>query len=666
MLARLDHPQWWPGKVAAIAFLFMFLSKTALANSLGDKFSNPGGSLVVDIDGAKVIAPALKTDVSYQINGVMARAYVIQTFRNDSEHWVNAAYMFPLPETAAVDELTMKIGVREIVGVIKEKQEAKRIFENAKREGKKASIVEQKRPNLFTSQVANIAPGEEIQIEIAFHQKVLFENNQFSLRFPTTFTPRFNPASEESEGHGDEAIQGIFSFAPSNEPNFNLTIELNAGISLKDITSSNYFISVEEQGYGSYRVALPDNQIGDADFDLRWSPNNGEEINVILFTETHSGYEYGSLIIHPQGQHKLEVEPLERELIFVLDSSGSMDGEPFRQAVSALHYALDTLLPNERFNIIEFNSHATALWSRTRLASEENVADAKRYAKALVSGGGTNIDDALRLAFNSLESSEQLQQILFLTDGAVSNESHLINLINKRRGDARIFSVGIGGSPNAYFMNEAASVGGGAYTYIGDVTQIKREMSALLDKMAHPVASDLKIEFDVNGVEVFPKLLPDLYLNEPIVVSYRSPAPINDIQVSGFMASGDWLESSQSATGDNHEGTRVLWARDQIAHWERHQTLSGIKDLHRSEILQIALEHHLVSRYTSLVSVEIEPEKPSDIAALDSKVPNQLSRGMIRLSQLPSTATGLYEHLIWGCVSFLGFLLLVIRNKKDV
>jgi Ca-activated chloride channel family protein len=404
--------------------------------------------------------------VSLVVIAIGALQFAVPAFT--SKHWDNALYVFPLPEDSAVDHLLMTVGERKIEGQIKEKTEAKKVYLQAKAQGKKASLVAQQRPNMFSSSIANIGPGETIEVSIEYQQKLHFDRQQYSLRFPMTITPRYFPSHMTEEPQ----IQPEFSQSMYNEQNTDIEsqVNLHAGFEVQDIKSEFHAISVKQ----------------------------------------------------------LTQAPL-RELIFVLDTSGSMEGDSIKQAKKALLIAIEQLKTTDNFNIIEFNSYAQNLWKLPKLADPNNKEDAKHFVNSLSANGGTEMESALKLAFSQpkMGLSNTLRQIVFITDGSVGNESPLMQLISNKLENSRLFTVGIGSAPNSYFMSEAAKMGRGTFTYIGSVDQVQEKMLTLLTKLQHPAITDIELQLNANTLqsnrllEFYPNVISDLYKGEPLVFSYR-------------------------------------------------------------------------------------------------------------------------------------------------
>lgn len=623
------------------------------------------------------LSPLLDTKVDIQVTGLVARTTVSQTFSNPSNEWVNGVYVFPLPENAAVDQLRMQVGERTIVGEIHPKREAKRIYEQAKAEGKKASLLEQKRTNMFTNSVANIGPGESIEVTIEYQQLIEYQNDQFSLRFPMTVAPRYLPEIFQSEPLEENGWSASAQTSLANEtiaePTLSaankvaVKVELAPGFALSQITSEFHPIKQTQSSAVQYQIELEGETVANRDFVLNWSAAASTSPQAAHFSQSFGEDQYGLIMLMPPQIEKQQFEPIPREVIFVLDTSGSMSGDSLHQAKTALFMAILGLKDVDNFNLIEFNSNARALWSYSRTASGANKQSAREFVQGLEANGGTNMWPALEIALNkSLDDDHpRVRQIIFITDGSVGNDQELVNYINSNIADSRLFTVGIGAAPNSYFMREAAAMGKGSFTYIGSVTSVKEKMETLFSKLESPTLTDLFADFSAD-VEVYPKRLADLYLGEPILISYKSKIPLDNLYVSGITQDKAWSKVMTLDTSANQKGLNVLWARRKITQLTRDRMVSPDKDELETQIENVAIQHHLVSAYTSLVAVDITPTALDISKDREVKTHLPLSQTKVRSlhGRLPQTSTGGPLHLLFGFI-LLGVAVCIRLRQKN-
>jgi Ca-activated chloride channel family protein len=613
------------------------------------------GTLLLKMQSGLVTATRTNTDVTLDISGLVARVSVRQEFRNEGAEWVEGIYVFPLPDEAAVDRMRLHIGERYIEGEIREKDQARKEYERARNEGRKASLVEQQRPNLFTTTVANIAPGERVVVEIEYLEDLRYENGTFSIRFPMTLTPRYIPGSAvpDRKGSGwspdtpqvdDASLVTPPQVGASRDHRISLQARIDAGMPLEIIASRYHAVDVSGN-QGRYEVALADATVPlDQDFELLWRPVPSAMPRAMVFEETIAGQPHYLLMVVPPDAARDSSPAVPRELVFVIDTSGSMHGASIAQAKRALTRALDALNAGDRFNVIEFNSTTRALYHQSVTADAANVGHAKRFVDRLEANGGTEMQPALRLALDSAGTAEYLRQIVFITDGSVGNEEALYAMIESRLGSARLFTVGIGSAPNGWFMRKAAELGRGSSVVISALNEVGEKMDSLLDKLGHPQVTNISVSWPGGTItEAYPEVVPDLYLGEPVSVTARAAAPFQPgaaVRVSGDSPAGAWSRELPLG-GGGHPGIGALWARAKIAALHDEERRGVDRDSVRKAIVDTAISHHLVSRYTSLVAVDKTPARPAGDPLAKEQVPNLLPYGqsMNAIFGFPATAT---------------------------
>ena len=381
---------------------------------------------------------ALDTKVRMDITGVINRVTVEQFFTNPSNEWVEGVYVFPLPEDCAVDHLTMFVNERIIEGQIKEREEAKKTYEKAKSEGKSASLVEQQRPNIFTTSVANIAPGATIGIAIQYQQAVLIDNDKFSIRFPMVVGDRYIPGTMVATPNNalgvvpnTHRVDDASKITPPSDRQADLpvtiSINLKAGFEVASLDSSYHKIVVNDSDELTKQISLDQNYQADRDFELTWSANKSLSPELALFTQQKDDHYYLMLMATPPKDDVFKRTNTPREVIFIIDSSGSMAGGAMSQAKRALNRAIARLQSTDRFNIIDFDSGFRPLFKGAVPAIERNKQNGKYFVNRLDADGGTEALDAIEYGLGSRDSKSEnyLRQIVFLTDGQVGNEDEI-------------------------------------------------------------------------------------------------------------------------------------------------------------------------------------------------------------------------------------------------
>ena len=608
---------------------------------------NSGALLLQTEDGGLVEAPRLATDIVMTVNGTIARVAVTQRFENPSDRWLEGIYVFPLPEQSAVDALHMEIGDRVIEGEVKGRDEAKKAYEEAKDAGQKASLVEQERPNIFTNSVANIGPHEAIVVRIEYQETVKQDGGIYSLRFPLVVGPRYNPKASEVTtvdfGGKPSVVDPVPDrdriappvLDPAKSPKINpvsIQVKLNAGFVLGDVKSSFHQITLDRTGDETATLSLAGGTVpADKDFELIWSPKAASVPQTALFHEIVNGQDYLLAMVTPPTLESA-ANLLPRELIFVIDNSGSMAGTSIVQAKQSLLFALNRLRAGDKFNVVRFDDTMETLFDKAVDASSENLAIAKNFVSRLDAEGGTEMLPALKVALKDASPNDttRLRQVVFLTDGAVGNEAQLFEEIASHVGRSRLFTVGIGSAPNSYFMRRAAELGRGTFTEIGSEEQVLERMSALFTKLEKPVMVGLKAEWP-NGtsVEVWPDPLPDLYAGEPVVLSAKVGSMNGELHLSGTFDGKPWTAGLRISDAIDGAGVAKLWARSKIASLEAKLytdlSATGID----KAIETVALEHHLVSSQTSLVAIDKTKSRPDGQGVSSVDMPVNLPDGWV-------------------------------------
>ncbi len=621
-------------------------------------------------------APILETGVQMDITGMIVRVRVRQRFHNPDTVWQEGIYVFPLPEDAAVDHLRMQIGERVIEGQIREKETARKEYQQARDSGKKASLVEQERPNIFTTSVANIAPEEEITVEIEYQQTVRYDSGEFRLRFPMVVAPRYIPGKTVIKGFSgtgwavntDQVEDAARITPPVLYPDERLInpvmirIKLNAGFPLEQITSSYHNILIDQIDSSTYNIQLEQQTMADRDFELYWLPESKDAPQAAFFREHQKSRDYGLIMMLPPMQERAET--LNREVIFVIDTSGSMAGTSIVQAKAALVLALERLKPGDSFNIIEFNSNTSQLFNWPHPFNHQSLRQAKEYVRRLQADGGTEMLPALDLALTDNNDRSAVRQVIFLTDGSIGNENALFRTISRKLGRSRLFTIGIGSAPNSHFMTRAARFGRGTYTYIGDVNEVQEKMATLFSKLESPVLTDIQIDWQgADNVEAWPQKIPDLYLGEPLLVSVASTTLPEKINISGVVSGALWQSTMQLDGHGQHDGVHVLWARKKIAALMDNLNQVSEKNSLRQEIIDTALRHHLVSRFTSLVAIDVTTARDKGVPFHSSALPVNLPEGWKYekvFGQLPRTATDAEQKILIGLLLLLFSVFLVL------
>ena len=599
------------------------------------------GSLLLKAnkDGKYLEAPRVATDFNVSVSGPTARTIVTQRFENPADGWVEGVYVFPLPDNAAVDTLKIIAGNRVIVGEVKERRQAKVIYEKAKENGQAAALLEEERPNLFTNSVANIGPHETVIVQIEYQETVKQSAGTFSLRLPLVVAPRYIPdpivqsVDFSANGYGKDVADAKRITPPVLDPQKSdptnpttISITLNAGFETSEVKSLYHAIKTDP---ATHVISLADATVpADKDFALEWQAK-GTAPQAGLFTETINGKDYLLGFVTPPLVQLHEVSR-PRETVFVIDNSGSMEGPSMAQAKESLIFGLSQLKPGDLFNVIRFDDTMDVLFASPVAADKENIDRAKIFVNALNANGGTEMIPPMTAALQDANPSDtsHLRQVVFLTDGAIGNEEQLFSTIAKNRGRSRVFMVGIGSAPNSYLMTRAAELGRGTFTQIGEGAEVVAKMQDLYGKIGNPVVTELKAELAGNTAKITPDMLPDLYRGEPVLLMAEAKDLNGVLKISGNIGDQPWEVTLPIAKAANGKGISKLWARRKIADFEVAATLGTLtsEDANKA-ILAVALEHQIVSTQTSLVAVDKTPKRPADQKLTRAEVPLNLPAG---------------------------------------
>ena len=683
-----------------------------------------------------VNTPLLRSDIRVDVTGPVATTTFIQTFQHPDSgaefadsHWLEGIYVFPLPEDAALRQLQIQVGERVIEGVIKERLEARDTYQQAASSGQIASIVEQQRPDLMQLRVANIAPGEAVTVTLSYLQSPAWEQQRYSLRIPMTLTPRYiNQRVEDAAAITAVQLPAALAASHGQLPVADISVSVAAASDTVLVDSTSHSISQQQHGERTQvQVAGPVPM--DRDFLLSWQPAAGATPLVQHWQQTTATERYLLAMIIPalnngdSEQRRVTRQPasdspsrqpgsttVARELILVIDTSGSMGGDSIRAARLALDEALQGLTTEDFFNVIEFNTNANALFRNPVQATATNIRRARQYTARLQADGGTEMAAALELALAS-GHSERLRQVVFITDGSVGDESYLLRRITRQLGRSRLFTVGIGTAPNTFFMQRAARSGRGTYTYITQIADVYAAMDTLFAKLSQPALTDITAEWIGGRAELAVDPIPDIYLGEPLNLVAQIETSVTGVVLRGYRGSQAWQQTMQlpapagntlttarhttTGTGDHSEvdsevdhtvdqavgnnpvdtstvadntaadhAIATLWARKKIADLRDRQRLSTQPDAFRQPITHLAMTHHLVSPYTSLVAIDRKSSRPANEPMLPGHVTQLMPAGSTGMTLLlPAGAAGTDTLLLLSLLSgTLAFALLWLRR----
>jgi Ca-activated chloride channel homolog len=609
------------GILAVPVVMFFLPERTVLAQ--GGYTS--GALTVTDSSGKpKALCPLKHTDVKAEISGFISRVVVTQQFENPFREKIEAVYTFPLPQNAAVDDMTMMVGERTIRGKILPREEAEAVYDAAKSSGKVASLLDQERPNIFTQSVANILPGEQIKITISYVETLNYVNGAYEFVFPMVVGPRYVPGSPTGRNQGNgfapdtDRVPDASRITPKSPPpamrsghDISLNVSLDAGLILDDVSSKTHDVDIERTDSHSARLRLRQGStIPNKDFVLRYDVA-GRAIQDALLTHRSDKGGYFTLILQPPDRVTAEdVRP--KELVFVLDTSGSMGGFPIEKAKETMKLALDNLYPSDTFNLITFAGDTQILFSKPVPATRANLNKAQAFLNSRSGSGGTEMMTAIKAALEPSDDQSHIRIVCFMTDGYVGNDMEIISEVQKHP-NARVFSFGIGSSVNRFLLDKMAEARRGEVEYVNLNDDGSAAARRFHERVRNPLLTDISIDWNNLPVaDVYPQRIPDLFGAKPLILTGRfTAAGRGTIRLKGKMGGSDFVRDiavELPETMASHDVLAPLWARARVDNL-MNEDYAGVQsgnmraDL-KDTITQLGIEYRLMTQFTSFVAVE--------------------------------------------------------------
>jgi Ca-activated chloride channel family protein len=609
------------------ALLFAHISpvRVALAAPQQQEEATPGSLQVLDAKGQpRGVCPLKRTDVKAEISGFLSRVRVTQEFENPFKEKIEAVYTFPLPSQAAVDDMTMTVGDRTVKGKIMRREEARTVYEAAKTGGQVASLLDQERPNIFTQSVANILPGEKVTVTLSYVETLKYEDGAYEFVFPMVVAPRYIPgtpitnADGESTSRNTTQVPDASKITPPITPrgtrtgqDIALEVALDAGVPIDELKSNSHEIDVERANGWSARVRLKNkDEIPNRDFVLKYDVAGRRVEDALLSHRTDRGGFFTFIIQPPERVTVEDVTP--KEIVFVLDTSGSMYGFPIEKAKEAMKLALDGLYPQDTFNLITFAGDTHILFPQPVPATRENMEKAQSFLASRSGSGGTEMMKAIKAALDPSDAQGHIRVVCFMTDGEVGNDFEIISEVQKH-ANARVFAFGIGSSVNRFLLDKIAEEGRGEVEYVGLRDDGSVAARRFHERVRSPLLTDISIDWaGLQVSDVYPKRIPDLFSAKPVILSGRyTKGGRATIRLRGRMSGRDFVREIPvdlpEAQGQ-HDVLATLWARTRIDDLMR-QDYAGKRQNNAhadttETITQLGLEYRLMTQFTSFVAVE--------------------------------------------------------------
>ena len=602
-------------KIAAALLVGLAPAAQAQVQDLGE------GSMQVAGDGQRIL-PLKHTEVKAEISGFVAEVSVTQVFGNPADKPIEAVYVFPLPENAAVNDMTLLVGDRRIKGQIKKRAEAKQIYEQAKAQGRTAALLDQERPNIFTQSVANIPAGKEIRVTLKYIQNLGYDRGVYKFSFPMTVGPRYipgQPAGKTGPGwaHDTAEVPDASLITPPvvrpgrrSGRDISVEVRLNAGIEVKNIKSSSHDIALKTLGGNTYSIELDSgDRIPNKDFLLTYEPA-GKAVDAAVLAHKTGEKGYLTLMLQPAAEFPLS-QVTQKELVFALDVSGSMSGFPVETAKAAALKCLEGMNPGDTFQIFSFASGNQLHFEKPLKNTPENVALGRQVIHSLNGGGGTEMLEALRTVLEFPKDPARVRIVLFMTDGYIGNEAQILGFIKEHLNNSRIFPLGVGSSPNRYLLEEMAVMGKGTVQYVRQdekPAKLEKVIEGFYERISKPVLTDLSVDWkglDVTDQE--PAAIQDLFAGQPVFVHARyGKGGYATVSLKGKLRGQPWAMPVRVTLPEKEEGNAAmgpLWARARITGLERKACGREDADV-KEKVTMLGLEHNLVTSYTSFVAVD--------------------------------------------------------------
>ena len=645
------------------------------------------GVIEAEVNGQLRSFAALDSAYEVSISGDVVNVRVTQTFHNPMSMPVHARYLFPLYQGAAVHSLTMYVGDEVIEAQIQERQTALATFNQAKAEGKAASLLTQHRPNMFTQRIANLMPGQPIKVTIEYTHLASKQDGQYKLVLPLVVGPRFQPPQVKAANRlaaktspsGSWQLQALPDYpstagvhVPANivAERVSLQLSVETPVPLVDVRSPTHPLTLRHVSSTQIQATFAQGKVLDnKDFVLHYRLHADDYAAGLLSHWDSAEQGYFSLLIEPPASVATE-QILAREMVFLLDCSGSMAGLPMLASKRFMSAALQQLRPTDTFRIIRFSDAATEFSVHPLPATATNVQRGLAYVAQLSGYGGTMMDSGIRQALRGDLPQDRVRNVIFLTDGYIGNEADILKLIRRQLGSARLFGFGVGAGVNRYLMEEVARVGRGFTRYLDPTAQeeeVKAVTAALAERLQTPLLTDLQIDWgNLPVADVYPAQLPDLYAGDTLRVTGRFTQPTQGEVVISGRGVGQMATLKRQIALDQTQRPALArtWARAAIRDRMHQLTTPNELRIPRTadsqlieEVTALGLAHRLVTRWTSFVAVSRRVVNPDagDTAEVDVALPKVAGVANTAYPQ-PMTGFGAPEPAWWMLLAMLGLL----------
>ena len=576
--------------------------------------------------------PLKSTSADVKVVGVIADVIVTQVYKNEGKKPLEAIYIFPASTRAAVYGMKMTIGKRTIIAKIQERKEARRQYEEAKQQGKSASLLEQQRPNVFQMNVANILPGDVIQVELKYTELLVPTDGVYEFVYPTVVGPRYSNQPAETALPSQKWVENPYFHQGKSPPyTFEITASLASGLPIQNVACTSHQVNIQYDGpsHASIKLDPSDKSGGNRDFILKYQLAGGKVQSGLLLFEGEKEKFFLLMLQPPKRVTVSQIPP--REYIFIVDVSGSMYGFPLDISKKLLKDLIGNLRPTDKFNVLLFSGGSSLMSEQSLPATSENIHRAINLIDRQRGGGGTELLPALKRALSLTRSEGYSRSVVMATDGYVTVEEEVFDLIRKNLGDANMFTFGIGSSVNRHLLEGMARIGMGEPFVISKPEETREKAEKFKKMIESPVLTKVKVDFrkfDVYDVE--PLSIPDVFAERPVIVfgKWRG-RPTGEITLNGITSNGPYMNKidiRKEKPLKSNSALQYLWARHRIT------LLSDYNCLHQDvgrikEVTQLGLSYNLLTAYTSFVAIDTEV-RLVDGQAVTVKQPLPLPEGV--------------------------------------
>ncbi len=599
------------------------------------------------------------TDVKGKISGNISRVEVTQTFQNPYDKPLEAIYVFPLPDQAAVDDMEIMIGDRVIKGNIKKREEAKEIYERARAEGRTAGLLEQERDNIFTQSLANIKPGEQIKVTIRYTESLKFEQGDYEFVFPMVVGPRYIPGTAiDAAGNTVQVPAASRINPPILRPetrsgnDVSVSLQIDAGVPIRNLYSTSHRIDVKNNGETvALKLAAGDN-IPNKDLIVRYKVSSDRTQPTILTTNTDQGSHFATYLIPAIAYRADQIVP--KDVVFLMDTSGSQSGDPILKSRELMTRFINGLNPNDTFTIIDFASTTTQLSSYPLQNNAINRQKAMEYINKIDANGGTELMNGINAVTNFPTVNDgRIRSVVLITDGLIGNDNQVIAAVQKNlKPGNRLYSFGVGSSVNRYLLERIAEMGRGTSRIVRQDEPTQEVAEKFFRQINNPVLTNIQVKWEGDGTapEIYPSNAPDLFAEQPLVLFGKKGDRANGkLKITGIAAGGERYEQILDVNfenGNSNLGIAQLWGRARIKDLMNQMFGGEVKSL-VDAVTQTALSYHLLSQYTAFVAVSEEVRVNPDGGKVTVQVPvltpqginfGSVTDGSISQSPVPNVA----------------------------